>query len=53
MSGLWMRGGDETIIVGARLMEGISRVVYDGGKGEQRDRVGKMAESVANSLTNA
>lgn len=53
MSGLWMRDGDETIIVGARLMEGISRVVYDGGKGEQRDRVGKMAESVANSLTNA
>lgn len=52
MSGLWMRSGDASIILGTRMMEAISRVLYDGEEGEQKNRAEKMAESVANSLSN-
>lgn len=52
--GLWMReGDDEPSIVGTSRMEDISKVVYGGEAKEQKDRVTKMAGSIATSLTNA
>lgn len=52
--GLWMQeGDDDPSIVGTPLMEDISKVVYGGEVNEQKDRVTKMAESIATSLTNA
>lgn len=52
--GLWMReGDDEPSVTGTSNMEDISKLVYDGKVGEQKDRVTKMAESIATSLTNA
>lgn len=52
MSGQWMRGGNVSITLGTRLMEGISSVIYEGENGQQKDRVEKLAGSIANSLTN-
>lgn len=52
--GLWMRDeDDEPSILGTPRMKDISKVVYGGEVRAQKDRLEKMAESIATSLTNA
>ncbi|SPO02105.1 uncharacterized protein DNG_04778 [Cephalotrichum gorgonifer] len=53
-SGLWMRESEdgEASVVGTADVESISKVIYDGAKEERKNRVTRMAENIATSLTN-